>query len=98
MTDWSQTHVLLVGTGAYAGASLAALRDRGVTDVRVFSPSGRAAKFALSHDILPVLAGELVEVLAQSDIVVTCSAATDPILTRGQLVLALHGAAPSSAA
>ncbi|HEV7811548.1 MAG TPA: glutamyl-tRNA reductase [Leifsonia sp.] len=89
VTDWSQTHVLLVGTGAYAGASLAALRDRGVTDVRVFSPSGRAAKFATSHDILPVLAGELVEVLAQSDIVVTCSAATDPILTRGQLADAL---------
>lgn len=85
VTDWAQTRVLLVGTGAFAGASLAALRDRGVTQVRVFSPSGRAAKFARSHDLEPVVAGELIDVLAQSDIVVTCSAATDPILTRAQL-------------
>src|SRR6478736_4677784 len=45
ITDWAQTRVLLVGTGRFAGASLAALRDRGVTDVRVHSPSGRGAKF-----------------------------------------------------
>ena len=49
VTDWAQTSVLLVGTGRFAGASLAALRDRGVTDVRVYSPSGRAARFA-GHD------------------------------------------------
>ena len=34
VSDWAQTRVLLVGTGRFAGASLAALRDRGVTDVR----------------------------------------------------------------
>jgi glutamyl-tRNA reductase len=89
VTDWSATRVLLVGTGAYAGASLAALRDRGVVDVQVFSPSGRAVKFALSHDIRPVEGGDLIGVLAQSDLVVTCSAATDPILTRAQLTEAL---------
>jgi glutamyl-tRNA reductase len=93
VTDWAQTRVLLVGTGAFAGASLAALRDRGVTQVRVFSPSGRAAKFARSHDLEPVAAGELIDVLAQSDIVVTCSAATDPILTRAQLAEASRGGA-----
>ena len=89
VTDWAATRVLLVGTGAYAGASLAALRDRGVVDVQVFSPSGRAVKFALSHDIRPVEAGELIDAIAQSDLVVTCSAATEPILTRAQLTEAL---------
>ena len=87
--------MLLVGTGAYAGASLAALRDRGVVDVRVFSPSGRAAKFALSHDVEPVEAADLLAALAGSDIVVTCSAATDPILTAAQLdeAMSMPGAA-----
>ena len=55
VSDWSQTCVLLVGTGKYAGASLAALRDKGAEDVRVYSASGRAAKFALSHDVRPVV-------------------------------------------
>ncbi len=89
VTDWSASRVLLVGTGAYAGASLAALRDRGVTDVRVFSPSGRAAKFAVSHAIEPVEPGYLLDALATSDLVVTCSIATDPILTKPQLAQAL---------
>ncbi|WP_285114658.1 glutamyl-tRNA reductase [Leifsonia sp. fls2-241-R2A-40a] len=82
ISDWGQTQVLLVGTGKYAGASLAALRDRGVTDVRVYSPSGRAPKFALSHDIAPVPADGLLDAIAESDLVVTCSAVTDYILTR----------------
>ncbi|MDR6611655.1 glutamyl-tRNA reductase [Leifsonia sp. 1010] len=94
VSDWAQTRVLLVGTGKYAGASLAALRDRGVTDVRVYSPSGRAAKFALSHDIAPVAADGLVDALAESDLVVTCSAVTDYVLTRPLLAqaVALPGA------
>ncbi|WP_158867551.1 glutamyl-tRNA reductase [Leifsonia sp. AG29] len=81
VSDWGGTRVLLVGTGKYAGASLAALRDRGATDVRVFSPSGRAARFARSHDIEPVEAPGLVEALAASDLVVTCSAVTDHVVT-----------------
>ena len=94
ISDWAQTRVLLVGTGKYAGASLAALRDRGVTGVRVYSPSGRAAKFALSHDIAPVAADGLVDALAESDLVVTCSAVTDYVLTRPILAeaVALPGA------
>jgi len=87
--------VLLVGTGKYAGASLAALRDRGVTDVRVYSPSGRAAKFARSHDIAPVEHDGLLAALAGSDLVVTCSAVTDYVLTEPMLAeaVALPGAA-----
>jgi len=89
ITDWAGTRALLVGTGAYAGASLAALRDRGVTDVRVFSPSGRAAKFALSHEIEPIGPAELTDALAHCDLVVTCSATTEHILTQAQLAEAI---------
>ncbi len=80
ITDWAATRVLLVGTGAYAGASLAALRERGVTEVNVYSPSGRAQKFAIAHAAGAVPADGLVEALAVSDLVVTCSIAPDIIL------------------
>jgi glutamyl-tRNA reductase len=94
ITDWTATSVLLVGTGAYAGASLAALRDRGVTDVRVYSRTGRAQKFAAAHDIDAVPLDGLVEAVAASDLVVTCSVAPTVILdaetvSRAQTV---HGA------
>src|SRR5690606_18198337 len=53
ISDWSKTHVLLIGTGAYAATTVAALRDRGVQQITVFSPSGRAAKFAARLARLP---------------------------------------------
>ncbi|WP_426625966.1 glutamyl-tRNA reductase [Leifsonia sp. McL0607] len=95
ITDWTQVRVLLVGTGKYAGASLAALREHGVTDVRVYSPTGRAAKFALSHDVTAVEAEGLLDELAGADLLVTCSAVTDHVVTRDLLAeaLGLPGAA-----
>ncbi|MGH3026096.1 MAG: glutamyl-tRNA reductase, partial [Gaiellaceae bacterium] len=81
VSDWAQTRVLLIGTGRYAGASLAALRDRGVSDVRVFSPSGRAMKFARSHRIVFADARDLALEAASADIVVTCTTATGHVLT-----------------
>jgi glutamyl-tRNA reductase len=68
---------VIIGTGAYAGAAVAALRARGCHDVRVFSGSGRAAAFAASHDVVAVdVAPEaLVEALADADLVVSCSGA-----------------------
>jgi glutamyl-tRNA reductase len=80
LPPWSQVRTLLVGTGSYAGASFAALRARGVTDVRVFSRSGRADAFVASHaadgrqEGLEVRAVEdlLVE-LEDVDLVVACS-------------------------
>lgn len=70
---WDSTRAVLIGTGSYAGASVAALRARGCTDIRVFSRSGRAATFAASHDVQPV--DSLVEALADADLVVSCSGA-----------------------
>ena len=71
VTDWAQTRVLVVGTGQYAATTLGALRDRGATDIRVFSPSGRAAKFAAKYDVAfePALGAAI----ATADVVVTCT-------------------------
>ena len=70
---WEEVRAVLVGTGSYAGASLAALRARGCTDVRVFSPSGRADGFAAAHAI-PVVSGpDLAAAVAEADLVLACS-------------------------
>ena len=81
ITDWAETRVLLVGTGRYAGASLAALRDRGVTDVLVYSPSGRAPKFAASHGIQAVAEPAFAAETALADIIVTCTVTEGHVIT-----------------
>jgi glutamyl-tRNA reductase len=71
VTDWAQARVLVVGTGQYAATTIGALRDRGAVDIHVFSPSGRAAKFATKYGI--AFAGSLPEAIGASDIVITCT-------------------------
>ncbi|WP_413452590.1 glutamyl-tRNA reductase [Georgenia phoenicis] len=78
---------LLVGTGAYAGVALAALRARGVHDVEVWSASGRAAAFAESHDAVAV--DDLGAALARADIVVTCRGTGTVVLDTTSVVAAL---------
>ena len=73
VSDWARARVLLVGTGRYAGASLAALRDRGSENVRVYSPSGRAEKFAASHGIEAVAEADFAREAALADLIVTCT-------------------------
>lgn len=87
VTDWAATRVLLVGTGRFAGASLAALRDRGVTDVRVHSPSGRGAKFAASHGIEAVPRGEYAAAAAEADIIVTCTTAEHHVVDKALIAV-----------
>ncbi|MBL0887310.1 glutamyl-tRNA reductase [Myceligenerans indicum] len=70
---WDSARAVLIGTGSYAGASVAALRARGCADIRVYSQSGRAAQFAVSHGVDAV--DDLVEALADADVVVSCSGA-----------------------
>lgn len=70
LPDWSAAKVLIIGTGAYAGAVVAALRHRGVTDMAVHSASGRGAQFAESHGIGHL--ESLPEALSSADLVVTC--------------------------
>ncbi|HEV7624748.1 MAG TPA: glutamyl-tRNA reductase [Amnibacterium sp.] len=83
--DWARATVLLIGTGTYAGATLAALRDRGVTEVGVYSPSGRAERFARREGVTAVAAADLPGRLATADIVIACSIATTPILDAARL-------------
>jgi len=71
LPPWSAVSALVVGTGAYAGATVAALRAQGVRDISVYSGSGRAEAFAASHQVIPVT--DLSVGVADSDIVVCCS-------------------------
>jgi glutamyl-tRNA reductase len=72
VTDWSHARVLLVGTGQYAATTLTALRDRGASDIRVFSPSGRAGKFAAKYAVRAETS--LPAAIATADVVITCTA------------------------
>ena len=87
LPPWRQVRTVLIGTGSYAGASLAALRARGCDDVRVYSGSGRAEQFAADRGVVAVT--DLVEALQDADLVVSCSGA------RGR---ALAGAATGAGA
>jgi len=80
VSDWSSARVLLVGTGRYAGASLAALRDRGAEDVRVYSPSGRSVGFAASHGIDAVPVADFASEVARADVIVTCTLREDHVI------------------
>lgn len=77
--EWSDVRVLLVGTGAFAGASVAALRARGAHQIRVHSASGRGDAFAGSH--LLAVAEDLTEALREVDLVVACRGTGVPAIT-----------------
>ena len=71
--DWSTKKAVVFGTGAYAGATMSLLRERGCTDVSVYSSSGRAPGFvatrggtALDEDTLP-------GAVAAADVMIGCS-------------------------
>jgi glutamyl-tRNA reductase len=72
VTDWSAARVLVVGTGRYAATTIAALRDRGVSDLRVFSATGRAARFAARYAVRAE--HDLVTAIADAEVVITCTA------------------------
>ncbi|MGO2557974.1 glutamyl-tRNA reductase [Brachybacterium sp.] len=90
--------VLIVGTGAYARLGLAELARRGVQDVQVFSPSGRAAGFAERHGVQVVEPADLERALHDADLVLACSGRgtslfPEQFLSAGRTVvldLALH--------
>ena len=77
---WADLRVLLIGTGSYAGATVAALGARGACDIRVFSSSGRATEFAAARGLTPVGAGDLISALADTDVVVSCAGTLDGAL------------------
>lgn len=81
IADWSTQRVLLVGTGAYAAATVAALRDQGAEDISVHSPSGRATKFALKHGLRAVSTETFPTAVAHADLVITCTTAEHYVLS-----------------
>lgn len=85
IADWSAERVLLVGTGSYAAVTLATLRERGATNISVYSPSGRAELFAKKHGISAVAEADYASVATASSLLITCTTATEPVLGRAQL-------------
>ena len=63
--------VLIIGTGAYAGLTVALLRELGCTEISVYSGSGRAEAFAASHNLTPVVS--LTDAISQAQLVIACS-------------------------
>lgn len=78
--DWARLRVLLVGTGSYAAATLAALRERGAADITVHSPSGRGETFARKHAIAWADADAYPTAARMSDLVITCTSGERPVL------------------
>ncbi|WP_110590151.1 glutamyl-tRNA reductase [Microbacterium suaedae] len=79
IADWRDIDVLLVGTGAYAAATLAALRDHGVASVTVHSPSGRQ-QFAAKHGLAQVSHDDFAAAAANADMIITCTSQEEPVL------------------
>lgn len=85
IADWSAERVLLIGTGSYAAVTLATLRERGAAHISVYSPSGRAGKFAAKHGITAVAEEDYARVASRSSLLITCTSATEPVLGPAQL-------------
>lgn len=71
--EWAGKRAVLFGTGAYAGATIALLKERGVTDVGVYSASGRAQEFAAARGAHPITARQLPGAIAEADVLIGCS-------------------------
>ena len=72
IADWSGARVLVVGTGQYAATTITALRDRGARDLRVFSATGRADRFATRYGIRAE--HDLRSAIQDAGVVITCTA------------------------
>ena len=72
VTDWRAARVLVVGTGNYAATALAALDRLGVSDIAVYSASGRAETFARKYRVRAE--HDLTAAIATAEVVITCTA------------------------
>lgn len=77
--QWPDRRALVFGTGAYAGATMAALRDRGCADIEVYSGSGRSEAFTANRGGTPVGPAELDAALRRCDVVIGCSGGSEPM-------------------
>jgi glutamyl-tRNA reductase len=81
---WSGKKVVLFGTGAYAGATMALLRERGCSDISVFSSSGRAEAFVATRGGTALDAETLSPAVAAADVMIGCSG-SDTRVEAGEL-------------
>ena len=95
IADWSRARALLVGTGRYAAASLAALRERGVTDIRVYSVSDWGAQFAEGHGLPLVHRPDYPREAALADVIVACTRARHHVLDASTIEAGRASAAPT---
>lgn len=72
---WSGAAVLLIGTGAYAGTTLAQLAERGAEAVGVHSASGRAAQFVADRGgwALALGGADVAGAVAEADVIIGSS-------------------------
>ncbi|KSU67057.1 glutamyl-tRNA reductase [Arthrobacter sp. NIO-1057] len=70
---WSEQDVVLFGTGSYAGATMALLKERGVKRISVYSHSGRATDFTSKRGGFPLNEDLLPQALHEADVIVGCS-------------------------
>ena len=71
--DWATKKVVVFGTGAYAGTTMALLRERGCTNISLFSSSGRAEGSVATRDGTALDAASLRPALAAADVMIGCS-------------------------
>jgi glutamyl-tRNA reductase len=76
---------LVIGTGAYARVSIAALERRGVKEIYIYSPSGRAEEFSESHKTIPVTLDQLAKLVLEVDVIIACSGIHERIITKAML-------------
>jgi glutamyl-tRNA reductase len=76
---WDGKKAVLFGTGAYAGATMALLKERGVAQVSVYSSSGRAREFAAARGGVAVSASGLPQAIAEADVLIGCSGSDNPM-------------------
>lgn len=71
--DLSGLSVVVIGTGAYAGSTLALLAARACPAVSVFSWSGRAEAFASARGATALYSEDLPDAIRGADVVIGCS-------------------------
>jgi glutamyl-tRNA reductase len=71
--DWATKKAVIFGTGAYAGATMSLLRERGCSDISVFSSSGRAAGFVATRGGVALDEESLPTAVAAADVMIGCS-------------------------
>ncbi len=84
---------VLFGTGAYAGAAMAQLIQRGCTDISVYSSSGRADIFTESRGGTALTDQTLPDALANATLLVGCSG-SDHQVTKADLARLRHDDSP----